>query len=350
MATSKNAKLQFESGQTVADYAAMTDSGDHKVHTITGGTVYSNKSGYTPEVRPNGIVSGRNVLSTHTTDDTVTVAAHTVYIAGTLYSVTATTQAITRATGDVAQIHSICAYVDATSGISVTVVEGDDSTDATLSSTRGAAGGPPAIPDDYVELGQVRVTDNTPAVIDSDEIFQVVGTHTERFDYPGWTVNPIGDGINAAVAAKKNAYVEFDSALPMIHGAVETDPADAYKKVYIRYYSPTFVEAQRAIDFVPVEQTHSVTSTQVYGNKSIGSTSAALGQGGFTAMLSDGVTDALLAEQDEIITVKFHPDRNGNPYVLTQGTLGVKRTFPVADQNQAACTLTGETVSANFSS
>jgi hypothetical protein len=131
---------------------------------------------------------------------------------------------------------------------------------------------------------------------------------------------------------------------------VATDPADKYKKVYIRYYSPTFVEAQRAMDFEPIEQTHSVSSSQVYGNKSVGSVSASLGQGAFTAMLSDGVTDALLAEQDEIITVKFYPDRNANPYVLTQGTLGVKRTFPVANQNQAACTITGETASANFAS
>jgi hypothetical protein len=346
MATSKNAKLEFESGQTVHDYAAMTDSGDHQIYTISGGTVYSNKSGFIPIVRPNGIVSGRNVVSTHASNDTVTIAAFTAYSGGTLYSVTATTLAISRAATDVAKI---CSVTMNSSG-SIAEVEGEDSADATLSDTRGAAGGPPSIPADSVEIAQVRMTSNTAAVITADEIFQVVGTHSERFDYPGWTVNPIGDGINADSSAEKNAHIKFDSAHPMIHGSVATDAADSYKKTYIRYYAPTFVEAQRAIDFVPVENTHSVTSTQIYGNKTVGSTSSSMGQGGFTAMLSDGVTDALLAEQDQIVTVRFYPDKNNDPYVLTQGTLGVKRTFPVSDQNQAQCTITGETVSANFSS
>lgn len=349
MATSKNAKLEFESGQTVHDYAAMTDSGDHQVHTISGGTVWSGKSGFIPEVRPNGIVSGRNVLSTHATDDYVTVAAHTVYIGGALYSVTAGSLEITRPGTAVAKVCSVCIYIDGSTA-TIVEVEGDPSADTSFSATRGDAGGPPSIPDDYVEIGQVRVTSDSTDAIDDDEIFQVVGTHSERFDYPGWTENNIGDGINAATAAEKNAHIKFDSALPMIHGDTATSAADKYKKVYIRYYSPTFVEAQRAIDFAPVENTHSVTSTQVYGNKTIGSTSASMGQGAFTAMLSDGVTDSLLAEQDEIITVRFYPDKNNDPYVLTQGTLGVKRTFPVADQNQAACTITGETISANFSS
>lgn len=346
MATSKNAKLQFESGQTVADFAAMTDSGDHKIYTISGGTVFSGKSGYTADVRPNGVVSGRNMVSPHATANTVAIAAFTAYSGGTLYSVTATTQLLTRASTDVAQIHSIC--MD-DSG-SITVVEGDDSGDSTFSTTRGAAGGPPAIPDDYVEIAQIKLDTNTSGVITSDEIFQVPGSQCERFDLPAWNVNNIGDGDNADAAAQKNAYVEFYSAHPMIHGDTAEDPADSYKKVYIKYYAPVFVDAQRAIDFVPVENTHSVSSTQVYGNQSIGSVQASLGQGGFTAMLSDGVTDALLAEQDEIITVKYYPDRNKNPYILTQGTLGVKRTFPVADQNQAACTISAEVASANFAS
>lgn len=349
MATSRNAKLEFESGQTVHDYAVMTDSGDHKVHTISGGTVYSGKSGYTPEVRPNGVVSGRNMLSTHATASTVTVAAHTVYIGGTLLSVTAGSIALTRPASAVAKVMSVCIYNNEGTA-TIAEVEGDPAADTTFTTTRGGPGAPPSIPDDYIEIGQVRVTSDSAVVFTDDEIFQVVGTHTERYDYPGWTENNIGDGVNASAAAKKNAYIEFDSALPMIHGDTADAAADDYKKVYIRYYAPTFVEAQRAIEFVPVEQTHSVTSTQVYGNKSVGSVSASLGQGGFTAMLSDGVTDSLLAEQDEIVTVKFSPDRNANPYVLTQGTLGVKRTFPVSDQNQAACTLTGETISANFSS
>lgn len=345
MATSKNAKLQFESGQTVADYAAMTDSGDHKVHTISGGTVFSGKSGFEPVVRPNGIVSGRNVLSTHATNDTVTIAAFTAYSKGVLYSVSATTLVITRAATDVAQIHSIT-MTDA--GVAA-IVEGEDSADTTLVATRGAAGGPPSIPADSVEIGQIKVTGNTPAAISADEIFQVVGTNTERFDYPMWGVNPIGDGDKASVSAKKNAYIKLNSALSLVHGSAATDPADAYKQIYIRYYSPVFTDAARALDFIPAENAHSVSSTQVY-NDTVGSVAETLGQGGFTALLTDAITDALLQEQDEVITVKHSPDRNKTAYTLTQGTLGVKRTYPVADQNQAACTLSAETKTAGFSS
>ena len=345
MATSKNAKLQFESGQTVQEYAAMADSGDHKVHTVSGRTVFSGKSGFAPIVRPNGVVSGRKMISTHATNDTVTQAAFTAYSGGTLYSVSTTNPTITRAATDVAQIHSIT--MDNSGAIAV--VEGEDSADSTLSEVRGAPGGPPSIPADSVEIAQIRLTGNTPAAISADEIFQVVGTHAERFDFPTWNVNPVGDGDKADASAQKNAYIEFDSALPLIHGAAPTDPADLYKKVYLKSYAPIFVEAQRALDFTPSENTHSVSSTQYY-NGTIGSVAASLGQGGFIALLTDNITDALLQEQDEICTFKHFPDRNKTAYTITQGTLGVKRTFPVADQNQATCTISAETGSAGFSS
>jgi len=345
MATSKNAKIEFESGQSANDYAAMTDSGDHKVHTIAGGTIFSGKSGFEPIVRPNGMVSGRNVVSPHTNDDEVNIAAFTAYSGGVLYSVSATTLTITRAATDVAQIHSVTMN---SSGI-VMIVEGEESLDHTLSTVRGAAGGPPSIPADSVEIAQIKLTGNTAAVILADEIFQVVGTHTERFDYPMWKINPIGDGDKADVSAKKNAYIEFDSQIPLIHGAVANDPADSYKKVYIKYYSPIFVEAAKSLDFVPAENSHSVSSTQIY-NGTVGSVSESLGQAGFTALMTDNITDALLQEQDEIITVKHFPDRNKTAYTLTQGVLGVKRTFPVADQNQAACTISAENKTVGFSS
>jgi hypothetical protein len=194
------------------------------------------------------------------------------------------------------------------------------------------------------------MTSNSAAVISSDEIFQVIGSHTERYDYPTWSVNPIGDGVKAAISAKKNAYIEFDAELPLVHGSTATDPADAYKKVYIRYYAPSFIESQRAMDFQPVENSHSVSSQQVYGNKSIGTSSTSIGQGGFTALLDDGVTDALKMEQDEVVTVRFYPDRNKAAYSLTQGLLGITSTYPVSNQNQATCTISAERITANFSS
>ena len=59
---------------------------------------------------------------------------------------------------------------------------------------------------------------------------------------------------------------------------------------------------------------------------------------------------ALMGIQDEIVTVKFYPNRNKTPYILTQGTLGVVRSFPVAAQNQATCTISAENGSVSFES
>ena len=60
--------------------------------------------------------------------------------------------------------------------------------DGAFSETRAAAGGPPLIPVTSVEIGQVRLTaaSDAAALITSDEIFQNVGDHTERYDYPVW--------------------------------------------------------------------------------------------------------------------------------------------------------------------
>lgn len=345
MATSSNAKLEFEAGQTVHDYAVMTDSGDHKIHTISGGTIYSGKSGYEPIIRPNGVYSGRNMVTPHADNDKVTIEGFTAFSKGVSHTVAATTASITRADTDVAQVHSITM----TDAGAIAVVEGEDGTDGSLSTVRGAAGGPPAIPADSVEIAQIRLTGNTSAVIDADEIAQVDGDACERYDYPNWKINPVGEGMNAAASAKTYAFVEFDSALPLIHGAVATDTPDAYKKVYIRYYSPTFAEAVDAYDFKPVEQAHSVSSQQVYGNKSVASSSAKIGQGSFVALLDDGITDSLKAQQDEIITVRFYPDRNRDPYSLTQGTLGIKTTYPAGAENQADCTISARNSTANFS-
>jgi len=101
MATAKDAKVMMETSQTTFDYTAATDSGDHTVFTVSGKTIFSNRSGYTLNVRPDGVVTGRNMLSTHADNDKVTIAAFTCYLAGVLTTVTATTGTITRPSSDV---------------------------------------------------------------------------------------------------------------------------------------------------------------------------------------------------------------------------------------------------------
>lgn len=338
MATAEQAKIQIETGQTLTAYTVMTDSGDHQV--FTAGTIWSGKTGYTPSVRPNGVVTGDSILTSGSTSDTVRIAAFTAYLAGTLVTVGATSTTITRtATADKGQVHSITLASDS----SIAVVEGIVSASTTLVDIRGATGGPPLIPVTSIELGQIRVTDEAAAAIATTEIYQVVGTHSERYDYPGWIERNVGDGRTADATGKMRSHIMFDSVIPLNH----TGPTA--KRAYIQYYTPVFSDVSKTMDFVPAEKTHSVSSTQYYGG-TIGSTSESLGQGSFKVMLSDAITDIFLNQKNHKITVKFFQDRNKVPYILTQGLLGISRTFPVDNQVQADCTISSEYPSAEFAS
>lgn len=314
MATAENAKLQYEAGQSSVAMSALTNSGDETTFT-SAATLWSQRAGYAPVVMPNGVLTGLAV-SVHASDDTVTVAAGTVNLNGVVTSVSAGSGAITRPATGVAKV---CSITINSSG-SIAVVAGTDGGSTTFSETRAAAGGPPLIPTTSIEIAQVRVTASSAAVITAAQIFQVVGTHRERADYPLYDIN------------YDEGSVTFLSALPEIHTG--TVP----KGVYASYASPIFSDVALASDFVPPETSHSVSSTQVYGT-TLGSTSSTLGQGSFTAYLQDGVSDGLVTLKNEILWFKFYPDRYKTPYLLTQGKLGISRTFPAGDTLQAACTI-----------
>ena len=314
MSTAENAKLQYEAGQNAAAMSALTNSGDETTFT-SAATLWSGKSGYAPVVRPNGLLTG-GAVSVHATNDKVTVAALTCNLQGVVTSVAAGEATITRPASDKAKVCSIT--INAAG--SIAVVAGTDGAGTTFSETRAAAGGPPLIPVDSIEIAQVRVTTSAAGAVAASEIYQVVGLHTERADFPLWDVN------------YDSGSVTFLGALPEIHTG--TVP----KKVYASYASPIFADIALASDFVPPENTHSVSSTQVYGT-TLGATASTLGQGSFTAYLTNGVSDALVQLKDQTLWFKFFPDRYATPYLLTQGKLGVSRTFPAGDSIQAACTI-----------
>ena len=314
MSTAENAKLQYEAGQNAVAMSALTNSGDETTFT-SAATLWSGKSGYAPIVRPNGLLTG-GAVSVHADNDKVTVAALTCNLQGVVTSVAAGTGTITRPASDKAKV---CSITINSSG-AIAVVAGTDSLSSAFSETRAAAGGPPLIPVDSIEIAQVRVTTSAAGAVAASEIYQVVGLHTERADFPLWDVNYDAGSVT------------FLGALPEIHTGVVP------KKVYASYASPIFADIALASDFVPPENTHSVSSTQVYGT-TLGATASTLGQGSFTAYLSNGVSDALVQLKDQTLWFKFFPDRYASPYLLCQGKLGVSRTFPAGDSIQAACTI-----------
>jgi len=341
MARNKEAKIQMEQGQELVSFVALTDSGDHKNFTAAD-PVFSGASGFAPDVRPDGIVTGRNVVGVAASgsNDVVDIIGFTANSAGTTFTVAAAAdESITRAAGAFAKVNSIT--MDNAGAIAV--VAGVDSADTSFSEVRGANGGPPFIAVGSVELGQVRTVGSTAAPITAAEIFQVVGQHTERSDFPGNTVNNIGKGTNALLSAQVNAHVELADALPLSHtGSVP-------KGVYAQYYTPVLADLKKTSAFVPAETSHS-TSTEEYYGGAINSTSESLGQASFTALLDDGITDAEVAAKNSVLTFKFFQDRNKPAYILQQGVLGIARTFEVAGQSQASMTVSPEEASAEFAS
>jgi len=136
--------------------------------------------------------------------------------------------------------------------------------------------------------------------------------------------------VRVAVPSQDDA-----EALPLIHtGALA-------KKVYFRGAAPLFAPIPKTSDWVPAEATYSINSTDTYDGP-VGSASSSLGQASFNAILTDGITDAFLAQSGKDIWVEFRPDRDKLvPKQLTQGILGIGRTFPAGGGSfTAACTVT----------
>jgi hypothetical protein len=314
MATAENAKLQYEAGQNSVAMSALTDSGDATSYT-SAATLWSGRSGYAPVVRPNGLLTG-GVCTVTAVNNQLACAALTLNLQGVVTSVSAGNTTITRPATAVSKINSLTV----SSGGALTMVAGTDGSTTAFSETRGAAGGPPFIPVDSVEIAQVRVISNSAAVLAASEVYQVVGLHQERADFPLYDVN-YGAG-----------KVTFLAANPLHH------TGSLGKKVYASYSSPIFADIALASDFAPPETANSVASKQVYGT-TLGSTSSTLGQGKFTAYLANGVSDALVTLKNATLWFKFFPDRYASSYLLCQGKLGIARTFPAGDAIQAACTV-----------
>lgn len=321
MPTAENALLEFEAGQDAVPMSELTDSGDRTTFTSPA-DLWSRRSGFAPVVRPNGIRTGGEVTPAASgTADAVDVGAATAFQDGDDVSVAGTTDLnVARPSTDTHLKASI--VIDDTGAYSV--VQG--ATGTSFSDVRGNAGGPPFIPDGQIEVGQVWYSSQTSGQIASEDIHQVVNVHQERSDFPLWDVDAF------------NGQITFLSALPAIHEP-SSDPAP--KGVFASYAEPIFAEAQLASEFVPPENSHSVSSTQIYGT-TLGSTSKSLNQGSFTAYLQDGVTDSLVQLKDEVLWFRFKPDRFQNQKILANGTLGMSRQFPAGDNIQANCTVSAE--------
>lgn len=332
MPDASQAILYYEADQTPVAMAELTNQGDNLDFRSTS-QIWSGKAGKAPEVRPNGVYDGGAVIpAVSGTNDLVDIASTRAYIAGVLTTIAAATdQTVNRPTTDTHQKHSI----QITSGGAFSIVEGTEGT--SFSDTRDAAGGPPAVLATSIELAQVWLSAQASAAISTDEIYQTVGTHQERWDYPSWEVNY----INVSNGALGYAGITFLSALPTIH------TASAVKDVYASHYTPVWQEIVDAYDWVPPANTISINSTEVYGRVKGGKTQS-LGAGSFSAHLNDGVSDNILRHQNAKIWFKFLPNRLNSPYQLGQGYMALSQQFPAGGNIGASFTVAAEAQASNI--
>ena len=324
MPTAENAKLEYEASQNVVGMTELTDQGDQTDYK-SAAIMWSQKSGYTPDVKPNGLATG-GVITPDAANDKIDITALTCYLVGVSTAVGATdAQAIVRPETSDYQKFSIT--VD--SGGSIAVVDGAEHT--SFSTVRASDGGPPLIPTDSIEIGQVWLDSQVAALITADEIKQIPGDSLERYDYPTWDTEH-SDVVNNIIGY---AGIKFHSALAAIH----TGPLP--KEVYASYSTPAFAEMVDAYDFVPPMDSHTVSSKQVYG-RTKGSKASSINQGSFSFEMQDGVTDAILLYTDDVLWFRFYQDRLETPYILCQGSLGVQETFSAGENIVGACTISAE--------
>ncbi|RLA38834.1 MAG: hypothetical protein DRR06_20110, partial [Gammaproteobacteria bacterium] len=293
--------LKYEAGQVAQAFEQTTDSGDQTTYAASFSPI-SNKSGFEPTIAPYGVLTGGVATVDTGTNDSVTIAALTLKMPaatgadanGDISVSSGNLVALRGATTDTHRITSLT--VDATGALAA--VAGTDHT--AFSETRGATGGPPYIPVGSVEIGQVRFTSITSADVDSAEIFQVVGTHQERSDFPVYA-SDYGAG-----------EITFADALPTTH------TAGVSKKVYIKGSTPLFSAVPNVSDWVAAKASYSVNSVDTYDGP-VGSSSSSLGQGSFTFQAVDGISDALVKEESETLWFKYQPDRDSSfPLQYTQ--------------------------------
>jgi hypothetical protein len=337
--------VQMEAARTLKSKSEMTDSGDKTVFTLSGVTVVSGKSGYAPEVLPDGVLDTQTIGSPGSSNNVLNIAAFTAQLAGETYSVSATTVDLSsvRPETDVAKWVSIQLDSD---GSTINTVEGTDSADTSYLTTRGTSAGQiPYVVDGDIELCCVLFTSSTDAVLTESQIYQTANTYQDRVYYPiVKTISNLGMGNKAPVSGKKNFYVEFNAALEA------KCTGDTTKNVYVTAYSvTTFSDISRTYDFVPNTQSYGQGSRATYDGAVSFETDPTLNQGSFSAVVIDGITDQIAQAEGETMTFRFYPDEDENPYYLQQSKVGITPAYPTSGAKTVSVTLTGDAAVKFFS-
>lgn len=314
MATAKNAKIFIELSQIAFPKQECVTS-DNQKFTVTDVEAFSSFSGKEIKIWVNGVKTGGEVTP-DSVNDSVSVAALTATLNGEDVSVSTGTVAITRASIDTHIINSI--IVNGSGALAA--VQGSEGT--SFSTVRGEAGGPALIPEDAIEIAQVKTSTSTSAAITVAQIEQIDGLSKESAD-------------NIYTVDTLTGSIDFNDPLPAIH----TDSVT--KKVYAQGFKPSYTPLRETRDFSIPEETVSNTTEEYYGlvknNVSFG-----LGAGGFSTTMENGVDDPILRIAGENVHVKFQPSRFVEKYLIGQSIIGVTRNYPTSGDMTVNVTLNSQ--------
>ena len=324
MPNARDALLEMEVAQTPIQFSELDNSGDSRTF-ASSDDLWSRRTGFEPVVRPDGLVNG-GIVSPTTINNQVSVTAALAFLAGAELNVPSSLSlAVTRAVTDTHIVHSITINQAG----AYEVVGGAEGT--AFSEVRGAAGGPALIPVGSIEVAQVRLASSVASPVLATEIFSAPGLHTERFDSPAFTTDFV------------NGRVSFPAPLPAIH------VGQLPKRVYASYSIPVFSQIPNARNFKAPYLSFSVSSDEFY-QTTLGSTSSTLNQGSFETALNTGIQDQINQLAGENLWFRFRPSRFRSELHVTQGILGVDRTFPADALITAACTISPEQIGSDRAS
>jgi hypothetical protein len=333
--TGKNVRIELEIGSVFYPWNALatvvSPAADVRKKYAALATFISGDKNRKPMVRLDGQVNGFTITPGKTYNE-VDVSAGTGYLLGVELGVAATTVTdLERPIANATNVLWTALSVDSNGTINKTV-----GTEGTSTATRGAAGGPPFIPENEFLIGYVTMTyyggsASGAKVVSASEInsdtkeYAAIPSYTVLYHDGGGT-----DPQNVGV-------VQFASQLPMIHGA---GVGTATRNVFAQYHDAIFEELSDSYDFNITEDI-SVTESIAYRDAASQKDTNIPSWSVAGNVYSGDINDVLSIVKNKIRWMKHFPDADETPYRVGRGIWKRSTNFPVGETINSSVTIDG---------
>jgi len=321
MANNENMGLRVEINRTKVAIALLTQSASSTEYT-TGIKYWSDEGAFKPVVRPNGVLSGFSMTPSGTAD-TVNIAAGEANLNGVQLTKVSGTLLITRPTVSNFKISSVT--LDAAGAF----VEVQGAEDTAFSIVRAALGGPPLIPVDSVELGQVLMDAQGAAVFVAAELKQIINDSQEVATFPNFTID------------FENGRILVPLGFKQIHTGVIA------RAVWAEYHTAGFLDMER-VSSVQLPNTSRSVSSDATNTGPVGNVTSSVNAGSATIIGTNGVIEPAVLINDQKVWVIFNPDKNQSPHSDVQCFWNAVPSFDAAANLSIAVTMTAENAASNL--